>query len=63
MNGLQMKYFVLNPNKNDAYGVASRKALLAYAEAIEETNHDLFLDLTKWFVDIENKIAKEGGEG
>lgn len=52
MTGLEMKYFVLKPHGNDLHAKASRAAMLAYAEAIKEENHDLFLDLVKW-------VAKE----
>jgi len=48
MEGLQMKYFVLSPNKDDAYGQASREALLSYASAIEGTNPTLTSDLRRW---------------
>ena len=59
MNGLQMKYFVLNPNKKDVYGEASRCAMLAYADAIEEENHDLWLDLVEWIARIERKMQAD----
>ena len=48
MEGLQMKYFVVSPNKDDAYGQASREALLAYASAIEAENPHLCSDLRRW---------------
>jgi len=48
MIGLQMKYFVLNPNKDSTYGQASREALLAYASVIEKENHSLCSDLRVW---------------
>jgi hypothetical protein len=54
---LEMKYFVLKPrskDKGDIYAKASRVAMLAYADEINEHDHDLFLDLTKWVVDEEN---------
>lgn len=48
MKGLQLKYFVLNPEKSTAYGYASRKAMLTYAEAIESVNYELAEDLREW---------------
>lgn len=56
--GLEKKYFVLNPNKRDAYGKASRAAMRAYADAIEEENHALFSDLTVWVLNIEREIER-----
>jgi hypothetical protein len=52
MSGLEMKYFVLNPNKKDAYGKASRKAIIAYANEIEAKNKDLSKDLISWMIKI-----------
>ena len=54
-DGLQMKYFVLNPAKDDAYGEASRKAMLAYSAAIMQENPELATDLFDW---VENARAK-----
>lgn len=45
---MDVKYFVLKPKGNDPYAKASRTAMLAHAEEINETNHNLFLDLVKW---------------
>ncbi len=53
MNGLQMKYFVLNPTKDDDYGQASRIALRAYARAIKEENPELSNGLKSWVDTIE----------
>lgn len=50
--GLTMKYFVLTPTKKDAYGKASRLALMAYADSIEKTNPLLRQDLHDWLVRI-----------
>ena len=46
--GLQLKYFVLSPTKQDAYGIASRKAMAAYAKAIHKENPELTEDLFAW---------------
>lgn len=48
MEGLKMKYFVLNPEKRGAYGRASRKAMLVYADNIEKSNPALAHDLRDW---------------
>jgi hypothetical protein len=48
MSGLEMKYFVLKPKGDDPYAVASRMAMLAYADAIMDVNRDLALDLIRW---------------
>lgn len=48
MNGLLMKYFVLKPNGHDAYAMASREAMRAYASAIKEENPVLAEDLNQW---------------
>jgi len=46
--GLNMKYFVLNPTKNTAYGLASRMAIREYAKEIQKTNKKLANDLCNW---------------
>lgn len=46
--GLVMKYFVLKPKGKDAYAFAARKALVAYAHFIEDTNKGLAADLYQW---------------
>ena len=46
--GLQMKYFVLTPLKDNSYGYASRMALYEYAAAIRVINPSLATDLTNW---------------
>jgi hypothetical protein len=55
MNGLEMKYFVLNPNKDDAYGQASREAVFAYAESIKDENPKLSRQLKLWRIRIISK--------
>ncbi len=57
--GLQMKYFVLNPTKKDAYGIASREALTMYAMSINRENSDLADDIREWLT----RLAKERGGG
>lgn len=61
MNGLFMKYFVLNPSMKDAYGRASLKAMKAYAVSIFDENEDMAKDLIKWvesFEPIEATLVK-----
>ena len=48
MSGLIMKYFVLKPSGSDAYAVASRKAMRAYANAIRAENPELSSELWEW---------------
>jgi hypothetical protein len=58
MEGLKMKYFVLNPhskNELDIYAEASRKAMRAYARHIKIENEELANDLIKW-ADAESKV-------
>jgi len=55
--GLTMKYFVLNPNKNDRYGLASREAILAYARSIQVGNPILAYDLREWVKEVRLKIS------
>ncbi len=46
--GLMMKYFVLKPEGDTAYHRASRKAMRAYAEAIEKENPKMAEELVEW---------------
>lgn len=46
--GLQMKYFVLEPEGNDIYAQASREALLHYAKVIAEADSELATELLAW---------------
>jgi hypothetical protein len=55
MSGLRMKYFVLNPNKKDPYGAASRAAIRAYSAMIRSENSTLASDLHEWIEKIEGK--------
>ena len=48
LDGLQMKYFVLNPEGSDAYAKASRFAMRAYASSIRETNPQMCDDIRVW---------------
>ena len=48
MEGLKMKYFVLNPHGDSVYAKASRKAMLAYADCIKELNPTFADDLNEW---------------
>ncbi len=57
-SGLMLKYFVLNPNKQDAYGRASRIALRAYADEIETVNEQFRDDIYNWL----DALSKSGGQ-
>ena len=59
MDGLRMKYFVLNPGKTDKYGHASRRAMSAYARSINKENPELADDLERWVSGIEMQIGME----
>ena len=59
MTGLMMKYFVLNPTKADAYGDASREALVAYRDAVMDLNPTLARDLTRWLRQIEQEAEEQ----
>jgi hypothetical protein len=63
MNGLQTKYFVLKPKGADPYAVASRKAMLAYADAIDDANHDLAVELRHWVFRETDALAPPTTEG
>ena len=43
-----MKYFVLKPSGNDAYAIASRAAMRAYADSIKNEDEVLALELYEW---------------
>ncbi len=55
VRGIDMKYFVLNPNKRDRHGEASRKAIRTYARFFEKENLELFIDLNAWMDKIEEE--------
>lgn len=59
MAGLELKYFVLNPNKKDMYGWASREAVLVYANCIETENKRLAKDLRLWVSSIRKKHERD----
>ena len=48
MTGLVMKYFVLKPEGDDPYAVASRKAMRAYSLALAGANDELSEELWSW---------------
>ena len=50
--------FVLSPEKDDAYGTASRRAMLQYAKDIGETNPELACDLREKVFDIQEKLRE-----
>ena len=52
------KYFVVNPHPDSHEGYASRKAVLAYSEAIYGWDEELACDLRSWIDWIEREIIK-----
>lgn len=54
--GLFMKYFVLSPYKDDAYGRASRAAIREYAAEIESVDKELSDSLDEWVNKIEEDL-------
>ena len=50
--GLELKYFVLKPKGRTPYHRASKAAILAYANAIENTNAQLAGELRNWISDL-----------
>ena len=54
--GLQMKYFVLKPSGDSPYAIASRDAMIAYADSIEHENPQLAADLNNWVMEETGKM-------
>ena len=50
---MQSPAFVLSPTKADAFGLASRKALRAFAAAIYDTNSQFARDMVAWIDEID----------
>ena len=59
MTGLEMKYFVLKPKGNSPYAKASRIALKAYADAINDENPKLTHDLHMWAIEEQAAVNRE----
>ena len=59
MSGIEMKYFVLKPKGENIYAEASRKALIAYAETIEDENPEMAQALIEWSSREEENSKKE----
>lgn len=57
--GLEMKYFVLKPKGDSPYATASRKAMAAYADAIDRENPQLATDLMVWITEEVEQILKD----
>ncbi len=57
--GLLLKYFVLKPGGNDAYAMASRAAMSAYATLIDQQNPALAKDLREWILREEARAKGE----
>lgn len=56
--GLFIKYFILNPTKDDLNGEASREAMLRYAEIIEIEQPNLSNDLRRWHTQCVKDIIR-----
>lgn len=52
---LKMKYFVLKPEGNTLYALASRAAMETYAETVEKADPELASDLRRWIIQEANK--------
>ena len=63
MSAMYSKYFVVNPNKDDIKGRASRMAVLAYADAVYKEDSALAFELRSWVDSIERKLLEQSGEG
>jgi len=59
VKGLKLKYFVLNPNKRNCHGKASRLAIKIYAKEIRPENPVFAHDLDEWISGIEKDIIKK----
>jgi len=55
MIGLFLKYFVLNPTKNDSHGRASRAAIQTYADWIGRENKQFSDELVAWIDKLEEE--------
>lgn len=61
MDGLQLKYFVLNPTSSDVYyAEASRQAMLAFANQITWSNKKLADDIRTWVEHCDLNFDLEG---
>ena len=58
MSQMYSKYFVVNPNKDDIKGHASRLAVLAYADAVYQEDSALAFELRSWIDGIERDIRE-----
>ena len=63
MSQMYSKYLVLNPNKDDIKGHASRLAVLAYADAVYKEDSALAFELRSWIDSIKRKLLEQSGEG
>ena len=60
--GLEMKYFVLNPHGDSPNAIASRMAMVAYAESISSCDKELSQSLLSW-VDREQAQPQQRESG
>lgn len=59
---LELKYFVLTPTKDNAFGEASRKAIKTFADAIQAYDENTYMDfayeLRQWMTTCEGNITQ-----
>jgi len=60
--GLKMKYFVLKPHGDSLNAIASRMAMVAYAESISSCDKEFAQSLLSW-VDREQAQSQQGESG
>ena len=56
---LEMKYFVLKPAGDGPYAIASRDAMVAYADSIEHEDPDLAAALNSWVLEETGKMNEK----
>lgn len=59
---LKMKYFVLKPHGDSPHAIASRSAMLTYAESISDCDRELAQSLLSW-IDREQSQPQQGEGG
>lgn len=60
---LEMRYFILKPKGNSIHAVASRNAMLEYADAIFDTDKEMARELQEWVRKERLAAAREEGDG
>lgn len=61
MDGLKWTYFILNPSSSDdQFALASREAILTFAENIKTTNSQFATSLCEWVEHLDLNDNREG---